>query len=467
MAGTVRLLGINLIDGVNYSIERGEWAPSVAGMRRNQLGGYGPYSDVEETIPLIVRGATAGSVYLNLMKLQSAFEDAERSFIDAVSDISYAYTDAQLVYQPQGGTAATALVIGRADNAIDAALQLPPTYDDAGLIFQTEVALRFRRRGIWRHETVAGTTGGASGTQPLVLSSVFAGTTYARSPVTVRLLGLTGRIAPTIADGVFAAVACGAAQLGTALQIVEAETMTATGWTGTAAPVAQRARGGSILRYSATGTAASTSGTVAANAMYGRVVAIAAVRNNSTLTSFNLRAEFIGGATVVTPYTLVDTSSTVPRIVVFDPVSVPPNRESAGPFGGTNMKVRFTAAAAVASGTQTLDVDYFALVQAQNETTTIVRHGSAIVPDTGSVTMVVNNDPIYARPSMYQVTAAGVEAAIPASGDMTITMPAITDGVLGVAWFATNGTAWRFTQTNGSVPTISLASTLYRAKVVP
>jgi hypothetical protein len=234
------------------------------------------------------------------------------------------------------------------------------------------------------------------------------------------------------------------------IQVVEAEAGTATAYTSVA-DAAALARGGSVLRYTPTGTAAAKSGTITLSLIGGSPIAIiAAVRNNSASTTWLLHANLSGLANEVsTPDVLIDTSSVAPRLVLLGTT-----------IGVGLTKISVTVAASAASGT--LDIDYLIVVNLRDESVAVIAHDDISLASlgAGSVTLVAQFLP-YASivPLLF---ASGAGGSVSASYRGVLPFQA-RDANAYALWTATNGAFWRFTNTSNAIVNVTLNCGRYRA----
>lgn len=158
-----------LTDGTNYALASGGWSPQVARLRTGELGGVGPYDEVEETIEIdIMGGGVLATLSANIAKIMKLCDQAQRwrrgENVAAV----------QLQITLTGSTVKTAVVV-------EGVLELPSNYADVLVIREVERArLRVTRRGMWLGTEVAATT----------LTNVFPGVAWTTSPAVTSLGGV-------------------------------------------------------------------------------------------------------------------------------------------------------------------------------------------------------------------------------------------------------------------------------------
>lgn len=140
-----------LTDGTNYMLTQSGWAPKVASVRDSELGGVGPYTDVEEELSLNVFAASLATVNANLARLDTLLRQAER-WADGVPGT----TAVTLQITMTGGTMKEAVVLG-------GAVEPPATYAERITLFEYEgVKLRIQRRGLWLGPAESSAASGAT-----------------------------------------------------------------------------------------------------------------------------------------------------------------------------------------------------------------------------------------------------------------------------------------------------------------
>ncbi len=345
-----------------YILARDEWAPVPAALRRSELGGRGPYVDAVEEIVVHVCGEDQREVLANLANLAQLLDQAERwARGDSVQSV-------RMTYLPTGGTTpGTAMVMGRAPGDETAGVSLPISFNSRLNCLMIEgVKLRFKRRGQFLSPSESAASGSAA--NPSVLSVTMPSAPTTHSPLDVRFSGFGSQNANTFnLPSMFLLIAA-SGRGATDLCIGEAEGMTATGYTSVADATAV-ARGGSVLRYTPTGTTLAPSGqldltTISGGSPLGgkRIACFAAVRNNSGTTSFlvNLLLTW-AGAQQRTVQQLIDTSTLNPRVIALGSVVFPQS-------GAKNAVLEIQATAA--SGT--LDIDYLVFLNVDDEMSAVI-----------------------------------------------------------------------------------------------
>jgi hypothetical protein len=250
-------------DGSNgatfYRVDDGGWAIGVANARRAQLGGRGPYDDVAEEMTLTVVGSTAQVAIDNLETLNNLMDQAGRwSRGENVSAVL-------VKYSPYGSTTSSAASPLQAA-VLEGVVAPGAKFPTAGIFKGTAgyqiagVRLRFRRRGLWLASGEDANTPAASSNGELITFTM-AASTATRSPTRLALTNYGwGHFGNVWFHGGF--MLLGEPVGGSApIMILAAEGGTATGYTAVA-DAAANARGGSVLRYSPTGTTETISGPI-------------------------------------------------------------------------------------------------------------------------------------------------------------------------------------------------------------
>jgi hypothetical protein len=390
-------------------------------------------------------------VYSDLDTLTRLLDKAERWWLrnELISPVLLKYVPQGSTLHASGGTTLQAIVLGRAGTNELNGVDLPSNLNDAGMIFEIRgVKVLCLRRGAWTGLTET-PSASAAVTNPGVMTKAFASTHTINSPVEIVVNGFDKTATPTISAG-FLVVGSNVDDI----QFSDQGGSIVAGFTNVP-DAANLAKFGSVLRYTPTSTAATTSGTSAiTTAMSGTIALYAALRNNSGTTSFLLRGNITGNSgTSSTPYQLIDTSTLNPRIVYL------------GMVNGTGLKdVSWTAIASAAAGT--LDMDYILCVNLRNETVAVVAHDSVAVSliSAGAVTLNFKFNPIADQnPSVY-ASGTNNNAYIPYRGPL----PLLSVGInIYALWMATNSNFWCFTNNVGAAVTNTITVTRYRSYLSP
>ncbi len=170
---------LELNDGDNYALPYNEWRPAVSRRKESGVGGW-LYQDVEERIPLHVRGATGAAALDNLVALVNMLDQAERFWLgEDVAPVLLEY----LPHNSNLGAALQTEVLG-AVNDTTAWLRLSPEVNDFGNHEIPEIELRILRRGEWL--AAEETPSSASGAQPSILTITFSADIPLHSPLSLQ-----------------------------------------------------------------------------------------------------------------------------------------------------------------------------------------------------------------------------------------------------------------------------------------
>ena len=437
----------------NYPPVRGRWAPAIAGIRTSPLGGRGPYADVEEDLSCNIRDSTAALCWSRLDTLARLLDKAERWWLrnEQISPVV-------LKYAPQGSTIHStaspmqAIVLGRVGSDELNGIDLPSNANDAGMLFEIYgIKVACMRRGGWTgaNESV---TAGTSG-QATVIPITYASTHPVSSPVSLHWLGFGTTTTPILRAG-YSVIGSSANDI----QVFEAETGTAANFTSVA-DAANTARGGSVLRYTPVATTAALTGAYTiTGSINGPVAIIAAVRNNSGTTTFQISANMYGlGVLSSTPPLLIDTSTLNPRLVNLGTVQT---------VSAISLGLSVTASAA--SGT--LDIDYFILVNLRDETVNIVAWDEFTLATVLAGTVTLEMDFNFNPTADHNPAVAAQNGAGSIAAPLTYrgALPYQSSGInLYALWASTNGESWRFTNATPAVLAPTPQVVRYRAFLSP
>jgi hypothetical protein len=308
----------DLVDGTNYALLSGSWAPAVASRRVSRMGGLPLYEDVIEEISLTVMGSTAAAALENLAKLSLLLDRAEAwSAGDGT-------TPTLLTCQPQGSTLSNPLrsvVLGRPQGE-GPLLALPPTFNDKLMVYEiAPVTISFLRRGQWLGETDAATSSAAA--NPSRLLATFASATEIPGPAVVSLDGFEegGDL-----EGPGYLLLCPDESI-SRFVLAHAPGVIDTGsvadWSSVNEGV-KYAYGTNVARFGPAGTIYTTPLVDVTITGVAQVAIFAAVRNNTTGATWQIAMQHYslnGGAS--TPLVTVDDSDLDPQIVYLGMLSHP------------------------------------------------------------------------------------------------------------------------------------------------
>lgn len=423
-----------------YIGARDGWAPGIPVRMRSRMGGKGPYGDVGEELEYHVCGESAVETLANHAKLVRLLDNA-----DAWSDYVTGMAPVIIRWAPEGSAQAlSCVIVGRASEG-DAAVKQPNTMSrDLKGFMIAGVRGRFLRRGLWLGRQEQATSSSAA--NPNILTATFTTSVDVASPVMIELGGFDPSVFASLSAGVLLI-----ARSSSRLSIIEAEALTAAGYTSVA-DSANDARGGSVLRYTPTGTAYANSAEQIGVGVstWNRIGIYAAVRNNSATTTWRIqmRLRDEAGNTDLTSEVPIDASTTNPRIVFLGVATVP----------GGAFAARLQIAASAASGT--LDIDYLAFIALDEEPLGITRtieHGAinlttAFGSSSVSLNVYVDDGALTEQQARVYVNEQGLGdtppfAPLTYQGDPFVSQLGTT---ISVVWLSTNGAAWVATNASGT-----------------
>jgi hypothetical protein len=416
----------NLVDGTNYALLSGSWAPAVASRRVSRMGGLPLYEDVIEEISLTVMGSTAAAALDNLATLSVLLDRAEAW---AAGDFS---TPTLLTCQPQGSALVDPLrsvVLGRPQGE-GPLLSLPPTFNDKLMVFEiAPVTISFLRRGQWLGITEVATAAAAA--NPARLLATFASATELPAPATVSLDGfedggdLTGPgfllVCPDESLSRFVLVNAAVA--------IDTGTLN---WS-TVNEGAKYAYGTSVARFGPAGTIYTTPLVDVTITGVAQVAVFAAVRNNTPGATWQIAMQHYslnGGAS--TPLVTVDDSSLDPQVVYLGLLSHPLHEH------------RFQLVLQGDDVNATIDINYFVFLPMSPETTVIALQRNvttiafggedySLAVDPRAITdptpvVLINKDPGGTAPTQQPISYRG-DAYTHQIGTYLAAMLLLTNGV--------------------------------------
>lgn len=436
-----------LHDGVSYAV-RG-WAPRIAVPQTSELAGSGPYAPVEESMTLDVFGDSAQNCIDNLARLNTLLQQARRWHADenispvhlrvkvqdgTINASPYRFVNA-VIWEPSGDTPPVVL---------------EPVYDtDLARWVIRDVEIRFTRQGLWIG-TVASTAGAS--TAPINENTITAYTDLIAIdiPHKITIAGFNGTTTPTLPEsywfigptGQLSAFATSTIGAGPAAYTVVAD-------------VANLAFGGSVLRYTPTGTTSvETTGIGASpgiNSINQATHVFVKARSSTTARAWTIRA-LIRDSTV----TAVEIK-TPPYVWV--PASTNPTMLYLGALvGNVSGYAGFDIAVDSIAGGPTLDVESAMYVQTKPAPVFVLATQALSIAGNGDTSIVIDHHASLQRVRPYPtVTAEGTRTLyIPYSGDPYIalrspTLPTLQSLTPALVWFATNSNYWRFTNTANAV----------------
>lgn len=421
-------------------LQDGGWAPVVPRRRRSLLGGASVYGEVEETLILNLDGST---ILTRLETIARLLDQAERWRDDENVE------PVLLRVQPQGSTLSDplqAVIVG-------GSLEYPASFTDMLMSEEVNgVSLRVVR-GPWLGATSSATSSSAQ--NPNILTATFSTEATIASPITLALNGFSQNTYTEMVAGILLI-----ARSSSYIQITEAETMTATAWTSVTDST-NNARGGSVLRYTPTGTTAVKSGTASIGSSFRssltRFGVYAAVKNNSSSATYLLRA----GA--------YDTDSAYAQTTDYLEIApysgfAAPKMVSLGTISLANAGTVYLEAQASSADTH-LDIDYIVLLRKDDPYSYDIAHeGRYLVGLTSSGATAISllfDDQSLSNPrpkASLSAPSEGKEMAFGYSGDIALHMIGTTVAAL---WMAPGaGAKWRYASTTAVSNAITVSRTL-------
>lgn len=223
--------------GATWFRVESDWAPRVSRYRQAELGGYGPYEDVVEDIPISIGGSTAAHAYANISTLeQLALQAQQWARGEAVGAVTVLYSPAHATVSAPSAPLAAAVR--------DMELALPPVAPIASAsASQTWIQgarLRIVRSGEWLLQRPPASAA-ASPLNGEIGALSFGATHPYRRPIR---FGITNGHYPATSQPQYFVVA------ESQPEIVNAEALsTIVGPFYAESDGGLRARGGSVLRY--------------------------------------------------------------------------------------------------------------------------------------------------------------------------------------------------------------------------
>lgn len=344
---------LDLLDSTNYLALAETWAPNVAKLRRGQLG-RGIYEPVIEEFEIMVRGATAATALANLQALSTMLDQAERwARLEPVTAV-------RIQYQPNGSALASpveAVVMGY--DADSSFIGMSTTIEQRGNAVIGPIKLRFKRGPLWIGADVAATSSAvASGN---AMTATFGSSASVMSPVKLEINSSVFNYTntPGLPDG-YVLVASSTGRL----VFIEAESALGTGWTSVAET---QARGGAVARATPATLVTNYYTTLPGVSIDARVFAVFAL----------IRLNVVSGTPVFTiTTTLTSHGTNVSNVKILDSTVVDglPHIQFLGTFAlpGALDRMSITVQVNSATGSPTVDFDYFCLHAIDDDTSRII-----------------------------------------------------------------------------------------------
>lgn len=341
----------------DYRVQDG-WTPAVAHLSDSQLGGRGPYEDVTEKLDITVKGATWTAAKANVSALERLMQQAvrwARGENVAVVLVKWA---------PKGSTVATTAAPFQCV-VLGGEFEFSQKWHQDQVTFQTNGKLTFQRRGAWIINTaVTGTSAAVANPGPYPITGMTSTNNISPADITFSTFTASSRL--NFADSLPIILL---AQSGSDLVLSEGEYSPLTD-SAAVSDSSHNAHGGSVLRYTPTTTAEASAGLLNFTSITSsarRFSFFAALRNNSSSTTFNMRvaglslvdtAGSVTAGMALTPLVTIDASHTRPRFVPLGTLSMPTSLY----FG----YLMITASASTAASSGALDIDYVIALAVDN-----------------------------------------------------------------------------------------------------
>lgn len=333
---------INLLDSP-YSITQSGLDLGLATLRPGTLGGNGPYTDVDCTIPINIIGACPANVYTALSDIWALLDQAQRFWKgENVNPVL-------ITAQATGSTVAAvqALILRR--NDADAPLGVPAIYETTRPNYaMQDVQLLFTRRGLW----IGVTDTASSSATPA--GNVFTITLPSHTVLSPVRLDMTVPTKSTLASDTYAGPIFLTTNDSAKIAVVEAETFGASGVFTVVTPAAgERARGTQVLSGAITTTETNTS-TIATPSLLQQGGLFGAWAVMKGLVAYQMRLQFfVSGPTFFTPFaTFQPTFGTVPQALFLGLFALPDD------IGAQTYRLF-----AQASSADTLTIDYLVFMK--------------------------------------------------------------------------------------------------------
>lgn len=454
---------LNLNDLTNYALPVDQdgtplWAPTVPMLSESPLSGRGPYEDTIEEIEVHVRGSTGANALAAYAALASMMETALRA-----QKGEGGIAPVRLQYRPHNsslGADVQAVVIGRVGR--EPMISAPPDLNRADNKEISGVRLRFWVRWKWIGADDTWSTSAATDIGTGVSLTDGSTPPQSASPCKLNISGFNPSTTPTLTAGVLLMAQ-------SAVSAQAAEAMTASKYTSVA-DSANKAKSGSVLRYTPTDTAFNLSG---ASSTYGgtarHYLVYATVRNNSASATWRVRlAQVALGKLIYAPEVAIDASSQNPRIICLGVL--------AGMEQSTQQfTFKLDIAASTTSGSPTLDFDTIYIVAVHNdETCKAIQFES--VDLVGAFTSASTSVSLVFDDRVLTSLTPAVSAVKVSNGDKVDagykTDPLLfTEGAtMGLCLLMTGGNSaahWLFTNSSGNVVQVQYQLVLHNAYISP
>lgn len=453
---------LNLNDLTNYALPTDEagtplWAPTVPMLSESPLSGRGPYEDTIEEIEVHVRGSTGANALAAYAALASMMETALRA-----QKGEGGIAPVQLQYRPHNsslGADVKAVVLGRV--GMDQMISAPPDLNRADNKEISGVRLRFWVRWKWIGADDTWSTSSATDIGTVVTLTDVSNPPQSTSPCKLNISGFNPSTTPSLTAGVLF--------VGIGPFAQAAESMTASKYTSVS-DTTNKAKSGSVLRYTPTDTAFNLSGaSTTYNGTARHWLVYATVRNNSGSATWRIRlAQTALGKLTYAPEVPIDASSTNPRIVCLGVL--------AGMEQSTQQfTFKLDIAASTTSGSPTLDIDTLYVLPVHNDEVSKVIQFEAIdlvgafSASSTSVSLVFDDRVLTSlTPAVYALKVSNGDKVD--TGYKTDPIIFTEGGAMMLCLVMTGGNSaahWVFTNSSGTVVQVQYQLVLHNAYISP
>lgn len=428
----------------SYGVPYDTWVPAVAKRRRSGLAGRTPYEEVEETIPVHVRGATAVAALANVHALAELLDQVDRWWngerVDAVK-LRIKATNSTLTNPLE----ATLYPGERPLLSLSARLNDHDNKEIPG------VELNVKRLGLWLgdEESDGPTTGTAN---PSIHTFTFSNDAELPSPVKLDV-SLSGA---TLPDPSYLFVV----ENSTDLEINEGSNATqGSGWS-TPTDTTNHALNSTILRLTGGSTTWGGHYFQKVISMDGRdLFVLLAVRQNDLSKTYQLKLESIQTNSTNGTFTkavTVDNSTSNPQLIALGPITAPMYDYS---FVNSHNIIRIHVLVDDATGSPTIDFDYYVCMIMDGDCNHVVK-----LQGKGDLTQttVVYDHNLLSR----KLPVVRDENNYIAYSHVSPPMLFSRGTNMNAAFVSTNGAHWRLTH-SGTVQTPSMTAYRREAFLTP
>lgn len=415
MASVLKFVALNQFGSAGVTIDFlaaaavwrvGQWSPAVAVRRAGELGGRGPYEDVDEAMTISIAGASAQS---HLASLRGLLEQAARWARGEPVGV------VKLHYKPTASSEElTAVVMG-------GSVELPENYVNTGAQQMIDpVVVRFRRAALW----LGGTSNGTDATTTNPETAVISGFTSRNVPAPIKVDVDLSLYQATVWNS-FLLISSGidAATAGKRVVVISNPSSFAPGGGfSTPADMDNKARGNTVLRltpaYAESYHTSEAVPVASATDQYARRWGVFInYRNNSGAVSFRVKANLYNSTypSQITPTAemVIPAGASKPRWAFVGAASLPDSLE----------RVELVVWASATGGTLDIDdVVLMALDFPESDVAIAIHDGGSAFAYSGAFDLTVDHRlGSHLSPVVVTAAASGV-GYLPHQGDGTVYM---------------------------------------------